>query len=82
MIKMNLHITYYASLREQCGRSEESVYTSASNPQELYDEQSARYALRWETKHLTVAVNDQMVPWTEPLNDGDRVAFLPPVAGG
>lgn len=79
---MTLHLTYYASLREQCGRSEETLQTDAVTAKELYDTQRVRYGLPWASNHLTVAVNDHMAPWSHPLNDGDRVAFLPPMAGG
>jgi molybdopterin converting factor small subunit len=31
---------------------------------------------------LRVAVNDEFRDWTVPLASGDRVVFIPPVAGG
>jgi molybdopterin converting factor small subunit len=31
---------------------------------------------------LAVAVNHRYVAWDEPLQEGDEVALLPPVAGG
>jgi molybdopterin converting factor small subunit len=31
---------------------------------------------------LRVAVNDEFADWSQPLAAGDRVVFIPPVAGG
>jgi len=31
---------------------------------------------------LRVAVNDEFADWSRPLGAGDRVVFIPPVAGG
>jgi molybdopterin converting factor small subunit len=31
---------------------------------------------------LRVAVNDEFADWSRPLVAGDRVVFIPPVAGG
>ena len=28
------------------------------------------------------AVNDEFVDWSTTLNDGDKLVFIPPVAGG
>ena len=40
---MQLKIQYYALMREQAGRSEETVETSAATPADLYSELAARY---------------------------------------
>ena len=42
---MQLKIQYYALMREQAGRSEETVETKANNPADLYAELVARYRL-------------------------------------
>ena len=34
------------------------------------------------TKAVSCAVNEEYARMTTPLNDGDEVAFLPPVSGG
>jgi sulfur-carrier protein len=31
---------------------------------------------------MRVAVNDEFCEWSQRLNAGDRVVFIPPVAGG
>jgi molybdopterin converting factor small subunit len=31
---------------------------------------------------LRVAINGEFADWTQPLNAGDAVVFVPPVAGG
>ncbi|HEY4211996.1 MAG TPA: NTP transferase domain-containing protein [Steroidobacteraceae bacterium] len=77
-----LKVQYYALLREQAGRSEESVTTSARTPRELYTELKARYPFSLAPEMLRVAVNAEFGDWQQPLSDGDSVVFIPPVAGG
>ena len=77
-----LKVQYYALLREQAGRSEESVTTSALTPRELYAELKARYPFSLAPEMLKVAVNAEFGDWQQPLSDGDSVVFIPPVAGG
>jgi molybdopterin synthase sulfur carrier subunit len=33
-------------------------------------------------KIVRVAINQTLVEWQSPLNDGDELAFLPPITGG
>ena len=73
---------YFALLREQAGRSDESLVTSARTPRELYDELKARYPFSLAPEMLRVAVNTEFGDWSQPLADGDAVVFIPPVAGG
>lgn len=77
-----LRVQYFALLREQAGRREESVSTSAATPRELYDELAARHHFSLGPEHLKVAVNADFSDWTRPLSPGDTVVFIPPVAGG
>ena len=75
-------IQYYALLREQAGRSEESLVTGARTPRELYQELKGRYPFSLAPEMLRVAVNAEFGDWSQPLADGDSVVFIPPVAGG
>jgi molybdenum cofactor guanylyltransferase len=78
------HVTvqYYALLREQAGRRDEALVTSARTPEELYTELSRRYPFTLAPQVLRVAINTEFREWSAPLVDGDTIVFIPPVAGG
>ena len=75
-------VQYYALLREQAGRREETLTTTAATAQQLYQELSARYPFTLPADVLRVAINADFREWPAPLADGDAVVFIPPVAGG
>jgi len=75
-------VQYFAILREQAGRSEESLATVAANPGALWAELQARHGFTLRRDALKVAVNDDFATWDTTLRDRDRVVFIPPVAGG
>ena len=77
-----IKVQYYAILREQAGRSDESVMTGASTPRDLYIELKSRYPFSLAPEMLRVAVNAEFGEWSQRLADGDSVVFIPPVAGG
>ena len=77
-----IKVQYYAILREQAGRSDESVLTGASTPRDLYNELKSRYPFSLAPEMLRVAVNAEFGEWSQRLSDGDSVVFIPPVAGG
>ena len=82
MNPMQLKIQYYALMREQAGRSEENLETSAATPADLYGELVARYGFTLAREQLKVAVNGEFGEWSRRLAAGDAVVFIPPVAGG
>ena len=77
-----IHIQYFAVLREQAGRSEDTVETAAATPAELYDQVRALHGFTLPRSMLRVAINDEFGDWSTPLEHGARVVFIPPVAGG
>ena len=77
-----IKVQYYAILREQAGRSDESIVTGASTPRDLYNELKSRYPFSLAPEMLRVAVNAEFGEWSQRLADGDSVVFIPPVAGG
>jgi molybdenum cofactor guanylyltransferase len=77
-----INIQYYALLREQAGRSSETLVTTAGTPRELYEQLRERYPFSLAPEMLRVAVNSEFSDWGQRLNAGDSVVFIPPVAGG
>jgi molybdopterin-guanine dinucleotide biosynthesis protein A len=77
-----LRVQYYAILREQAGRSEETLDTTAATPAELYNELRQRHPFQLTAAQLKVALNSEFSDWHTPLRHGDTVVFIPPVAGG
>ena len=80
--RMQLKIQYYALMREQAGRSEETLETLAATPADLYSELAARYGFTLSREQLKVAVNSEFSDWSRKLAANDAVVFIPPVAGG
>jgi molybdopterin converting factor subunit 1 len=81
-MQLKIKIQYYALMREQAGRSEETIETSSVTPADLYGELTARYGFTLARDQLKVAVNSEFSDWSRQLAAGDAVVFIPPVAGG
>jgi molybdopterin-guanine dinucleotide biosynthesis protein A len=77
-----LRVQYFAIFREQAGRSEELLESSARTPRALYAELQQRYPFKLAQQQVKVAVNDEFADWDVELRPGDSVVFIPPVAGG
>ena len=77
-----VHIKFFAVLREQAGVSALDVTTSARTPAELYAELTATRGLTLPATLLRVAINDRYATMDALLSPGNRVVFIPPVAGG
>ncbi|MBK8970785.1 MAG: MoaD/ThiS family protein [Hahellaceae bacterium] len=80
-----LTIKYFARIRDLAGESERQMdwragLTAADVLTSLRGE-SFRLAEAFSGPVL-VAINHEMVGLDSPLNDGDEVAFFPPVTGG
>ena len=75
-------IEYYAVFREQRGTSSERRTTTAGTLRDLYAELKSEFGFALPADRVRVAVADEFVDWDRPLSSGDRVVFIPPVAGG
>lgn len=80
--EQDIHIQYFALLREARGVAAETVRTAAPTAQALYEELAGRYGFPLTVQQLQVAVNQAFASWETPLKAGDTVVFIPPVAGG
>ena len=82
---MKITVMYFASLREAIGSAAQELELPASvaTVQALRDHLLAGgVAALGETPNLRVAVNHAMASPETAIDDGDEVAFFPPVTGG
>ncbi len=79
---ITLQVQYFAILREQRGLKQETLTTSANTPAALYDELRTRHHFTLPGDRIRAAVNDAFVDASASLREGDRIVFIPPVAGG
>lgn len=79
---MTITVLYFASLREQAGRSEQRLeLTPPVSVRELARRLEAEQpGLR--LSGALCAVNEHYARPEQPLADGDTVAYFPPVSGG
>ncbi len=73
---------FFAILREQAGRATLETTSEARTPAALYRELQAQLGLKFPAHLLRVSINERYADMAAPLAPGDRVAFIPPVAGG
>lgn len=79
---ITITVEYFAQLREQAGCSRETWQPQAPDAAGLYEELRRHHGFNLDREHLRVAVNDGFAEWDVVLQEGDRVVFIPPVAGG
>lgn len=77
---VSIRVKFFASLRERLGRGEAFLQVPAgSSVAEVWTQATDETAI---PERLLVAVNMEYVDWRQPVNEGDEVAFFPPVTGG
>ncbi len=77
-----IDVLYFASLAEQAGKDEERLSFDGDSLTELYQFLTDKYQFKLPQQKIAVAINHEITNWNAPLQDGDVVAFIPPVAGG
>jgi molybdopterin synthase sulfur carrier subunit len=83
---MQIQVVYFAAVREAIGQPREVWQTDCQSLEALRQELQSR-GEPWRSalgadRPLRCAVNHNMVHEDVSLNDGDEVAFFPPVTGG
>ena len=76
---MSIKVRYFASLKESLGRSEDVVVFAEGLTVDAVWQASNLQPL---PKQVLAAVNMDYVALNYLVNDGDEVAFFPPVTGG
>lgn len=77
-----IHLLYFAILREERGKAEETIQTDAQTVSQLYEQLRSLHAFTLNPEALKVAINEEFQSWKTILKDQDTIAFIPPVAGG
>ena len=77
-----IHLEHFALFRDARGTSAETITTRAATPRELFGALGLDAVCAPDPAWLRVAVNDAFADWDAPLETGDRVVFIAPVAGG
>ncbi len=80
---MKVKVRYFASLREQAGKSQEDIeIENGKNLKDIYQELSLRYGFTLLPQEIKYSLNNDYVDQIIQLNENDVVVFIPPVAGG
>lgn len=80
-------IRYFASLRDKLNTETEEFewqehFVDVAKLKQHLATRNQQWATLKDDKNILVAVNQAMSNNKTPLNDGDEVAFFPPVTGG
>lgn len=79
---MSYRLLYFASLADRAGCPGETLDSTATDAVALYAEVAARHGFGMARERVRVAINGRFADWSQPLEPGDEVVFLPPVSGG
>jgi sulfur-carrier protein len=83
---MTVAVRYFASIREALGSGEQVGVEAGTTVASLRDALIARggthAAALARTRFLRTALNQQLCDESAPVDDGDELAFFPPVTGG
>lgn len=78
-----LHVRFFAILREQAGCAACEASSAAADASQLYTELQQRFpGLVFPVHMLRVSINERYAAMDATLNAGDRIVFIPPIAGG
>lgn len=76
---MSITVKFFASIREQLGKSEERIdLPEAVTVAGVWERVTGRSL----PSNTLVAVNQEYATPEQSVHDGDEVAFFPPVTGG
>ncbi len=81
---MRVTVRLFAQLRDAAGRGVwEADVTPGAVVRDVWRDATARHpGIAPFEKTISCAVNASFAPMTQPVADGDDIAFLPPVSGG
>ncbi|ELA09359.1 putative molybdopterin synthase subunit MoaD [Moraxella macacae 0408225] len=77
-----INVLYFASLADHAGIDEEQLMVNDETAGQIFDKLSQKYNFSLSKDKIAVAINHEFSNWQTPINHGDILAFIPPVAGG
>ncbi len=77
-------VLFFASLAEDLGHSRLQITAQTTHDMmaQLADKLGPTAVAKLQQDNIRVAVNHTLIEGEQVLNDGDEVAFLPPITGG
>jgi|TARA_B110000914_G_C15135286_1_gene296853 molybdopterin synthase sulfur carrier subunit len=86
---MKINILFFASVREMFDihKKDVEILDSENSPNKLLRFLSKKEEGSWtlllnQKDSIRVAINQELCSWDDLLNDGDELAFFPPITGG
>ena len=80
---MRITVLYFASLADKAQQGQQQLdLADKLSLSELYAQLKQQHGFELDTSKVRVAINDEFASWNDVINDGDTIAFIPPVAGG
>ena len=79
---MKVKVLYFAQFADIAGKTEETLTTDEKSPEAVYAQVRTTYQFPHDFDKIQVAINHQLAAHSTPLNEGDEIAFLPPMTGG
>jgi MoaE-MoaD fusion protein len=81
---MRVRVLFFGMLRDLVGRpSDESEFPPGATLRDVFEAYAARHPrVRELAPSIVVARNQEFAELSTPVEEGDEVAFLPPVSGG
>lgn len=80
---IEITVLHFAMVAEWTGRSEQSVrLPEGATPESVWRDLVAELPTEASALTMMVAINEAYATMATPLQDGDTLAFIPPVAGG
>lgn len=78
----SINVKYFALFRELAGVESESLQVDVETYADLYSQLAQKYKFTLPLEMIQLAVNDEFSPLHRTIDDGARIVFIPPVAGG